>query len=78
MPDSPKNLAADFARCATRCSSSVGLDGLRGAAILVLRPNDIEFSGERKRVRCNEGLGFGRLLVFRGEGNVSEGDVECL
>jgi hypothetical protein len=20
-------------------------------------PNDIEFSGERKRVRCNEGLG---------------------
>jgi hypothetical protein len=31
--------------------------------------NDIEFSGERKRVRCNEGLdgalprGFGRGLV---------------
>ena len=22
-----------------------------------MRPNDIEFSGERKRVRCNEGLG---------------------
>jgi hypothetical protein len=24
---------------------------------LIARPNDIEFSGERKRVRCNEGLG---------------------
>jgi hypothetical protein len=23
-------------------------------------PNDIEFSGERKRVRCNEGLGGSR------------------
>ena len=34
-------------------------------------PNDIEFSGERKRVRCNEGLGngqhnFGRQSETRG------------
>ena len=60
MPESAKNLAPDFARCATRRSSSVGLDELRvpaAAIILVLGPNDIEFSGERKRVRCNEGLG---------------------
>ena len=25
--------------------------------------NDIEFSGERKRVRCNEGLGHARASV---------------
>jgi hypothetical protein len=24
-----------------------------------MTPNEIEFSGERKRVRCNEGLGPG-------------------
>src|SRR5450759_5176722 len=27
-----------------------------GAECSVVPPNDIEFSGERKRVRCNEGL----------------------
>jgi hypothetical protein len=28
---------------------------------VVAGPNDIEFSGERKRARCNEGLGADRL-----------------
>jgi hypothetical protein len=34
--------------------------------------NDIEFSGERKRVRCNEGLGRAVLLRVHveGKGNV--------
>ena len=43
----------------------------------VLRtPNDIEFSGERKRVRCNEGLGV-RSCRSRGEASsYSLGPVE--
>ena len=31
-------------------------DTFCGHPTLAVRPNDIEFSGERKRVRCNEGL----------------------
>ena len=27
-----------------------------------MRPNNIEFSGERKRVRCNEGLGAANVM----------------
>ena len=33
-----------------------------GDSTLPEPPNDIEFSGERKRVRCNEGLGCSYLL----------------
>jgi hypothetical protein len=29
----------------------------KDSCVSIQQPNDIEFSGERKRVRCNEGLG---------------------
>ena len=49
-----------------RCSSDPMLDAavMKTSRLSKAWSNDIEFSGERKRVRCNEGLGgrgFDRL-----------------
>jgi hypothetical protein len=40
----------------------------RRLRMLISRPNDIEFSGERKRVRCNEGLGGVRPTTAKPNG----------
>ena len=43
-------LSRMYGRAKKDCSERMRVHRFRG-------PNDIEFSGERKRVRCNEGLG---------------------
>src|SRR5664279_6246731 len=54
----------------TAWAQGSGFDGLSRCSFRLA--NDIEFSGERKRVRCNEGLGGNRA-----EDVAAGGEKEC-